>query len=106
MANHNTPDIYRVELYFTDPETLRRISGEFHPEFATRRAKKDEHKEEWIVEVYITQAQIDFLKNNNIKYTIIENASEKGRERQKEVGKGNRFEKESNVPKGLGKKTK
>jgi hypothetical protein len=41
---------------------------------------------------------------SRVALRIIENATEVGRERQKEVGEGNRFAARGHVPRGLGRK--
>lgn len=56
--------------------------------------------------LYSTQAQIRRLKKKGWKLEVRENLSERGRERQQEVGKGDRFKGGKVAPKGLGKKNK
>lgn len=57
------------------------------------------------VEAYVPEDQVDSLRRYGVNIEILDDASATGRERQKEVGKGNRFEGKK-VPRGLGRKVK
>lgn len=57
-----------------------------------------------IMEAYVPHELLDRLKRSKVSFEIIEDATEVGRQRQKEVGKGDRFEGGKKVPRGLGKK--
>ena len=98
------PVFYKVEVQLTDRENLKMLLDTIHPDVAGRKAKKKENY--FVVEALLDEAQIEWLKKNGYTYKVIENATEVGKERQKEVGKGNRFENPNTVPKGLGKKIK
>jgi hypothetical protein len=58
------------------------------------------------IEAFVPEKLIDRLKVKGISIEVLENASETLRARQKEVGKGNRFEGENRVPQGLGRSIK
>src|SRR5262245_38219849 len=55
--------------------------------------------------VFIPSDKAKKLKAPSTEIKVLYNASQLGRERQKEVGKGNRF-KDGSIPKGLGKTIK
>ena len=56
------------------------------------------------MEAYVPQEFLDRMKKGKVAFEIIEDATEVGRQRQKEVGKGDRFEGGKKVPRGLGNK--
>lgn len=58
------------------------------------------------VEAYVPEDRIERLKRDGVTIDIIEDATAAVRARQQEVGKGNRFEGENRVPRGLGRKIK
>ncbi|MEO6191739.1 MAG: hypothetical protein ABIS20_01915 [Thermoanaerobaculia bacterium] len=58
------------------------------------------------VEAYVPEHQLERLRRYEAKIDILDDASATARERQKEVGEGNRFEGEKRVPRGLGRKVK
>lgn len=96
--------IFRVEIYIKHPNEIRKLLEVVRPEELVRKAKQ---KEETIIAIaFISEEKIEWLKNNGYSLKTIENATEKGIQRQKEVGKGNRYEKPDIVPHGLGKKIK
>ncbi|HEX3529329.1 MAG TPA: hypothetical protein VH988_19905 [Thermoanaerobaculia bacterium] len=57
------------------------------------------------VEAFVPEGDLDRLRRYSVQVDVIEDASAKGRERQKEVGQGNRFEGKI-TPRGLGRKIK
>jgi hypothetical protein len=54
------------------------------------------------IEVFVPEPQVHEIQGKDLKVQVLYDASARGRERQQEVGKGNRFEGENRVPKGLG----
>lgn len=75
-----------------------------HPE-DNHDADKNDAKDVCITG-FLTQPQIDELTKRGWKLRIETNLSEVGRERQKEVGRGDRFAGGKIAPKGLGRKLK
>lgn len=95
-------DIFLVILSAPEKEPLIQLlkefpmdAGELHVNPRTKKAE---------VHLFVDGRQIDYLKKHGWKFEILENMSEVGRARQKEVGKGDRFEGGKIPPKGLGKK--
>jgi hypothetical protein len=58
------------------------------------------------VEAFVPEEQVDRLRKYGVKVDVLDDATATARERQKEVGKGNRFLGENKVPRGLGRKVK
>jgi hypothetical protein len=103
MAKENS-DIFRVEIYVSKEEEIKRILEAFLPGTIQRKTKQKD--EQIVLDAYLTESQIEWLKKNGYSYKIIDNATKTGIERQKEVGKGNRYENKNTTPHGLGKKIK
>ena len=96
------PDIFRVLLRAPDRETLAKAIRQHGLDIDHSHPSKERPLE---IEAFLTQKQIDDLKKSGWDLRVGKNLSEIGRERQKEVGKGDRFEGGKVAPKGLGKKT-
>jgi hypothetical protein len=56
------------------------------------------------MEAYVPEEMLDSLKKAGGVFEIIEDATAVGKERQKEVGQGDRFEGGKIAPRGLGRK--
>jgi hypothetical protein len=56
------------------------------------------------MEAYVNQEILGRLKRGKQVFKILEDLTEVGKQRRKEVGKGDRFEGGKKVPHGLGKK--
>jgi hypothetical protein len=55
------------------------------------------------VDAYVPADQVDALEGDGVRVEIVGDETAVGRERQKEVGKGNRFLTGDPVPRGLGR---
>ncbi|HSU06745.1 MAG TPA: hypothetical protein VLI93_14345, partial [Acetobacteraceae bacterium] len=58
------------------------------------------------MEIFIPEPLVEQIDQKQLKVQVLYDASARGRERQKEVGKGNRFERDQRIPAGLGTKTR
>lgn len=59
------------------------------------------------VELFLPSGLVEQIDRKQLHVEVVYDASKRGRERQKEVGKGNRFERgDARLFKGLGEKTK
>ncbi|HEX3463625.1 MAG TPA: hypothetical protein VHS78_06180 [Candidatus Elarobacter sp.] len=58
------------------------------------------------IDVYVPEDRVEALKRDGVSVQIVGDQSAATRERQKEVGTGNRFETGDPVPRGLGAKIK
>ncbi|MGC5225477.1 hypothetical protein ACPW96_23170 [Micromonospora sp. DT81.3] len=63
---------------------------------------------DYVVDAYLPEGKIDAARNvraaQNVAIRVVENATEVGRQRQQEVGDGNRFAARGEIPRGLGRK--
>lgn len=96
------PDVFRVLLSAPDRESLAKLVRQRGLDIDHSHPRKGKEAE---IQAYLTQSQIDELKKEGWKLKVEQNLSEIGRQRQKEVGKGDRFKGGKIAPKGLGKKT-
>ena len=96
-------DVYQVIMRAPNPLALVKMIREMGLDVDHgHRPPKGERVE---VQGFLTQAQIDALKQEGWHVKVERNLSAVGRERQKEVGTGDRFKGGKIAPKGLGKKT-
>ncbi len=61
---------------------------------------------DFVLDVYLSEAVLREAQGRraNVSLEVLENMTEAGRQRQAEVGQGNRFEARADVPRGLGRK--
>jgi hypothetical protein len=97
-------DVHRVKLQARTVEELRAFLDGSNLDFACRPAARQEAGGP-TVEIYATLPEVERLRRarqgTGVSLSIVENASEIGRDRQAEVGSGNRFA-GSRIPRGLG----
>jgi len=98
------PDIFRVMLQAPDRASLAKVVRELGLDIDHQHPDEERGGKEVRIAAFLTQHQIDELNARGWRLRVEENLSEVGRERQKEVGKGDRFEGGKIPPKGLGKK--
>lgn len=95
-------DVFLTVLYASDRESLARLLRKEVLDVGAMHTRPDTKEIE--VHLCADEKQIRKLKKDGWKLDVRENLSEVGRKRQKEVGKGDRFEGGKIPPKGLGKK--
>jgi hypothetical protein len=97
-------DVYLVILYAPDRESLARLLRTQTLDVGPMHPQPDSEQIE--VHIYADEEQIKELEEECWKLDVRDNLSEAGRERQQEVGEGDRFIVRSQLvpPKGLGKK--
>jgi hypothetical protein len=100
------PDIFRVSLRAPDRAALARAIHELGLDIDHQHPEEELNVKEVQITAFLTQNQIDELKGRGWELQVEENLSEVGRERQKEVGKGDRFKGGKVKPTGLGRKTR
>lgn len=98
------PDVFRVLLYAPDRRSLAKVIRELDLDIDHQHPSEREDQKEVEIQGFLTQYQIDELKSRGWRLQVEENLSELGRERQKEVGRGDRFEGGKVKPTGLGRK--
>jgi hypothetical protein len=95
-------DIFRVVLRVPDREALGQLLQNGAFDFGSIQSQPTG---EVIVDIFLNRSQIEQLEKAGHKLEVFENVIAIGKERQKEVGAGDRFEGGKIAPKGLGKKT-
>lgn len=98
------PDIFQVVLTAPDRASLAQLVRELGLDIDHQHPADEHNIKEVNITAFLTQQQIDEVKSRGWRLRVEKNLSEIGRDRQKEVGKGDRFEKGKVRPKGLGRK--
>ena len=101
MSEHVPPRILCVRIKGTEAAIRAFLSRHPMETYALKR-----EGDEVSVEVFVPPAAVDEIKRHNLGAEVLYDASAQGKERQKEVGQGNRFKEGQKIPKGLGGKTK
>jgi hypothetical protein len=97
--------IMRILIVAKDAQTLRVLLEEQRLDLACAGPQQQEGGAV-SVEAYVPEPQMERLAQYGAKVEVLDDASATARERQKEVGRGNRFEGKNRVPRGLGRKLK
>ncbi|MEH6471239.1 MAG: hypothetical protein V7752_08315 [Halopseudomonas sp.] len=95
-------DRFLTVLYASDRDCLARLLRNEILDVGPIQSRADADEIE--VHLYVDTSKIQLLKKAGWKLEVRENLSEIGRKRQKEVGKGDRFDGGRIIPTGLGKK--
>jgi hypothetical protein len=90
-------------IRITGPDEAIRALLSQHPAEADAVKRTDK---EVSVEVFLPELVVEQIDRKKLHIEILYDAAARGRERQKEVGEGNRFEGERRTFQGLGTKTK
>jgi hypothetical protein len=99
------PDLYAARITGR-PETFARLRREFELDVGCRAPHFEVNPDgSGTMLVYATEERIRELQAAGYRVETGENVSELGRERQKEVGEGDRFKGGRVTPRGLGAKT-
>ena len=103
----NHESIIHFQIEASTLEDLRAFTDEIRPDLGCRAIPR-QIEGKFVIDAYLSQSQLQAAQarhtDNRIALRIIENATEVGRERQSEVGEGNRFTARGQVPHGLGRK--
>jgi hypothetical protein len=98
------PDLYAVRIT-ASREVLAKIMQEFALDVGCRPHAQLNPDGSAALLAYATKERVDEMKAAGYGVELGENVSAIGRERQAEVGKGDRFEGGRVAPRGLGEKT-
>jgi hypothetical protein len=86
---------------------LRAFADEFKPDLGCRATPR-QREGKFSIDAYLPETQLEVARKSRaatrLTIRVLENATTVGRERQKEVGKGNRFSVRGQLPRGLGRK--
>jgi hypothetical protein len=103
----NHESTIRVEVEALTLADLRAFTDEIQPDLGCRAIPRQKEGK-FVIDAYIPETQLqaarDSRASSRVSIRIIENATEIGRQRQKEVGQGNRFASRGEIPRGLGRK--
>ena len=106
MADETTnrdEDLLAVRVRVTR-EQARRLVERADLDFGDRPHIRPQSEDVAILEVFATETQVAELKAEGLEVEVGENISAAGRERQAEVGQGDRFEGGRIPPRGIGQK--
>ncbi|MFD7625577.1 hypothetical protein ACFV7Q_05935 [Streptomyces sp. NPDC059851] len=96
--------ILRVRVTARDPDTLRALLREARPDVGGRVRQAEDGS--CTIDAYVTPEEAEALERDGVTVHIVEDATAVGRARQAEVGEGDRFAPEDEVPQGLALKVK
>ncbi len=100
--------IMRVQIEAPTLADLRAFTDEIRPADLGCRAVPRRTEGKFVIDAYLPEPQVEAARASRaagrVSLRVIENATEIGRERQKEVGEGDRFASRGQVPRGLGRK--
>lgn len=98
------PDLYEARITGSR-ETLAKLMQTFELDVGCRHPQVEANPDRTAtLLVYATKERIRELQDTGYNVEPLENVSELGRQRQKEVGEGDRFEGGRVAPRGLGEK--
>ncbi len=104
----NDEPIMRVQIEAPTLGDLRAFTDEIRPADLGCRAIPRQTEGSFVIDAYLPEPQLQAARDgrtaSRVSLRVIENATEIGRERQKEVGEGNRFASRGQIPRGLGRK--
>jgi hypothetical protein len=99
--------IIRIQIEAAELTDLRAFIDEIQPDVGCRAVAR-EVEGKFVVDVYIPEPQLQAARgarsSSRVAIRIVENATEVGRQRQAEVGEGDRFAERGTIPRGLGRK--
>lgn len=100
--------IIHIQIEAPTLEDLRAFTDEIRPADLGCRATPRQTEGRFVLDAYLPEPQLQSARGSRtasrVSLRVIENATEIGRERQQEVGEGNRFASRGEVPRGLGRK--
>jgi len=104
----NDESIIHIQIEALTLEDLRAFTDEIGPADLGCRAIPRQTEGRFVIDGYLPETQLQAARGSRaasrVSLIVIENASELGRERQREVGEGNRFASRGEIPRGLGRK--
>jgi hypothetical protein len=107
MDQMNQQPILRIEIEAPTLADLRAFADEIRPDLGCRAIPR-QIDGKFVIDAYLPEAQLQAARGSRaasrVSLRVIENATEIGRERQQEVGEGDRFASRGQVPRGLGRK--
>lgn len=103
----NHESIIHIQIEALTLADLRAFTDEIQPDLGCRAIPRQKDGK-FVIDAYLPETQLEAAHKvrtaSRVSLRIIENATEIGRERQKEVGEANRFSARGQIPRGLGRK--
>jgi hypothetical protein len=103
----SSESIIHIQIEAPTLADLRAFTDEIQPDLGCRAIPR-QRDGKFVIDAYLPETQLQAARDGRtarrVSLRIIENATEIGRERQKEVGEGNRFAARGQIPRGLGRK--
>ena len=100
-------DIIHFQIEASTLEDLRAFTDEIQPDLGCRPVARRVN-DLFVIHAYLPEQQLQAARASRaatrVNVRVIENATENGRQRQQEVGSGNRYATRGDVPRGLGRK--
>ena len=104
----NEEPIFHIQIEAPTLGDLRAFTDEIRPADLGCRAIPRQDEGKFVIDGYLPDTQLQAARASRtasrVSLRVIENATEVGRERQREVAEGNRFASRGQVPRGLGRK--
>jgi hypothetical protein len=97
--------VMRILITAKDPEALQALLREQPLDMGCAGPRKD-RSGTVRTDAYVPEDQIERLKRDGITIEVLRDETAAIKAAQEQVGKGNRFEGENRVPRGLGRKIK
>jgi hypothetical protein len=104
VINKKPKTIMRIALKGPDREALGKLAREFRLDTGGAGGARTQPDGTVRMEAYVPEEVLAKLEKAGATFEVIEDATKVGKERQKEVGRGDRYEGGKVVPRGLGKK--
>ena len=102
----NEPIIH-IKIEAPTLDALKAFTDETSLDFGCRPIAR-QVGERYVIQAFLPETELTAARNrrssSNVTITVMENATEVGRQRQQEVGRGNRFATRNTLPRGLGGK--
>lgn len=103
----NEEPVIHIQIEASTLAELKAFTDEVQPDLGCRAIpRRAEGK--FVIDAYLPETRLQAARGartaGSVSLRAIENATEVGRERQKEVAEGNRFAVRGEVPRGLGDK--
>jgi hypothetical protein len=104
----NEDPVVRVQIEAPTVADLRAFTDELGPADLGCRAIPRQTEGSFVVDGYLPETQLEAARGSRtasrVSLRVVENATQTGRERQSEVGEGDRFASRGQLPRGLGRK--
>jgi len=99
--------IIHIQIHAATLEDLKEFTDETQPDLGCRATAR-KRDDGYVVDAYLPELVLETARGarsaGKVSIRTIENATEVGRQRQQEVGEGNRFAARGEIPRGLGRK--